>query len=254
MDEPVSSECIYNLLPRPEEPPRRRLKYLSKQRKIVQDDWNSKKSSHKTMGLPKVEPPCPKRHLLKHSKEQKLPEREPYKVPVDGVKTSIPSEKPLMGLQTKKNFVEANIAEVKMSVPKKPVPIYVDTRRGNKNLLEPSGLLPTLLHRKGYGKIPDYIIKRTEEEKKAQEEYDAYVKERIRQGSMKLLSEEERNDVLMGLKQNWEELNCAFQGLSILIDTLSKQHHKEKLEAKMKKLEEDINLIERHKFIYIPRN
>ncbi|XP_069770677.1 enkurin [Narcine bancroftii] len=254
MEELVSSECIYNLLPCPEEPARRPLKYHSKQRKRVQDEWNSKKSSHKTMGLPKIEPPCPKHHLQKHSKEPKLPEREPYKVPVDGIKSSIPSEKPLMGLQTKKNFVEANIAEVRMSVPKKPVPIYVDTRRGNKNLLEPSGLLPTLLHRKGYGKIPDYIIKRSEKEKKAQEEYDAYVKERIRQGSMKILSEEERENVLMGLKQNWEELNHAFQGLSILIDTLSKQRHKEKLEAKMKKLEQDIDLIERHKFIYIPQN
>lgn len=76
------------------------------------------------------------------------PTGEPYKVPVDGIISSIPTDKPLMGLHTKKNFVEANIAEVKMSVPKKPVPIYVDTKRGNRNLLEPSGLLPTLLHRK----------------------------------------------------------------------------------------------------------
>ncbi|XP_032871738.1 enkurin [Amblyraja radiata] len=254
MDGLLSGECIYNLLPQPEEPPRHRLKYYSKQRKMVQEELERKKSSYKTMGLPKVEPPCPRHHLLKHSKEPKLPDREPYKVPVDGIISSIPTDKPLMGLHTKKNFVESNIAEVKMSVPKKPVPIYVDTKRGNRNLLEPSGLLPTLLHRKGYGKIPDYIIKRTVEEKKAQEEYDAYVKERIRQGSMKLLSEEERNNVLMGLKQNWEELNHSFQGLSILIDTVSKQNHKEKLETKMKKLEQDIDLIERHKFIYIPQH
>uniref|UniRef100_UPI00398F621C enkurin isoform X2 n=1 Tax=Pristiophorus japonicus TaxID=55135 RepID=UPI00398F621C len=229
-------------------------RYHSVQRKIVQKDWDSKKSSYKTMGLPKVEPPCPKSHLLKHSKEPKLPERKPYKVPVDGIKSSIPSEKPIMGLHTKKNFVQANVVDVKMSVPKKPVPIYVDTRRGNKNLLEPSGLLPTLLYRKDYGKIPNYLIKRTEEEKKSQEEYDAYVKERLKQGSMKLLTEAERDNVLLGLKQNWEELNHSYQGLSILIDTLSKQLHKQRLENKMKKLEQDIDLIERHKFIYIPRN
>ncbi|XP_067863238.1 enkurin isoform X2 [Heptranchias perlo] len=231
-----------------------RERYHSVQRKVVQKDWDSKKSAYKTMGLPKVEAPCPKHHLLKHSKEQKLPERKPYKVPVEGIKTSIPSDKPIMGLHTKKNFVRANVVDVKMSVPRKPVPIYVDTRRGNKNLLEPSGLLPTLLYRKGFGKTPQYIIKRNEEEKKAQEEYDAYVKERIQQGSMKLLTEDEREDVLLGLKQNWEELNHAFQGLSLLIDTLSKQLYKQKLENKMKKLEQDIDLIERHKFIYIPQN
>ncbi|XP_078272271.1 enkurin isoform X2 [Rhinoraja longicauda] len=197
MDDLLSSECIYNLLPRPAVPPRLRLKYFSKQRQMVQEEWENKKSSYKTMGLPKVEPPCPRHHLLKHSKEPRLPERQPYKVPVDGIKSYIPTDKPLMGLRSKKNFVETNIADVKVSVPRKPVPIYVDTRRGNKNLLEPSGLLPTLLHRKGYGKIPDYIIKRTEEEKKAQEEYNAYVKERIQQGAMKMLSEEERNNVLM---------------------------------------------------------
>ncbi|XP_078272279.1 enkurin isoform X3 [Rhinoraja longicauda] len=204
MDDLLSSECIYNLLPRPAVPPRLRLKYFSKQRQMVQEEWENKKSSYKTMGLPKVEPPCPRHHLLKHSKEPRLPERQPYKVPVDGIKSYIPTDKPLMGLRSKKNFVETNIADVKVSVPRKPVPIYVDTRRGNKNLLEPSGLLPTLLHRKG-------------------------------------------------LKQNWEELNHSFQGLSILIDTVSKQNHKERLETKMKKLEQDIDLIERHKFIYIPQ-
>ncbi|XP_060681696.1 enkurin [Hemiscyllium ocellatum] len=254
MDDEAPSECIYNLLPRPQPPPRQRLNYRSKQRNIVQKDWDSKKSAHKTMGLPKVEPPCPKHHLLKHSKEQKLPERKPYKVPVEGIKSSIPSDKPLMGLRTKKNFVQANVFDVQMAVPKKPVPIIVDTRKGNKILLEPSGLLPTLLYRKDFGKIPDYLIKQSEEEKKAQEEYDAYVKERIRQGSMKMLTEEERNSVLSGLKRNWAELNHAYQSLSILIDTHSKQMHKEVLETKMKKLEQDIDMFEKHKFIYIPRN
>ncbi|XP_043546410.1 enkurin isoform X2 [Chiloscyllium plagiosum] len=206
MDDEAPSECIYNLLPRPQPPPRQRLNYHSKQRNIVQKDWDSKKSAHKTMGLPKVEPPCPKHHLLKHSKEQKLPERKPYKVPVEGIKSSIPSDKPLMGLRTKKNFVQANVVDVQMAVPKKPVPIIVDTRKGNKILLEPSGLLPTLLYRKDFGKIPDYLIKQSEEEKKAQEEYDAYVKERIRQGSMKMLTEEERNRVLSSDVQHLTEL------------------------------------------------
>ncbi|XP_072364554.1 enkurin isoform X2 [Scyliorhinus torazame] len=187
------------------------------------------------------------RRLVTHS-------RKPYKVPVEGITTSIPSDKPMMGLQTKKNFVQANIIDVQMLVPKKPVPILVDTRRGNKMLLEPSGLLPTLLYRKDFGKVPDYLIRRTEEEKKAQEDYDAYVKERIRQGSMKMLTEDERNSVLSGLKQNWAELNHAYQSLSILIDTISKQNHKERLETKMKKLEQDIDKIEKHKFIYIPQN
>lgn len=44
--------------------------------------------------------------------------------------------------------------------------------------------------------IPKYVIKRNEDAKKAQEEYDTYVRETLRQKAMKRLTEEERENLL----------------------------------------------------------
>lgn len=49
---------------------------------------------------------------------------------------------------------------------------------------------------KGYGVTPDYIRKRNEEVKKAQEEYDNYIQENLKEAAMKRLSDEEREAVL----------------------------------------------------------
>lgn len=44
--------------------------------------------------------------------------------------------------------------------------------------------------------MPEYICKRNEEVKKAQEEYDNYIQEQLRKAAMKRLSDEEREGVL----------------------------------------------------------
>jgi hypothetical protein len=53
-----------------------------------------------------------------------------------------------MGLKTSKNFITNNAVQNITSVPRAAQKIYVDTRRGDKNLLEPSGLEPVYVHRK----------------------------------------------------------------------------------------------------------
>ena len=53
-----------------------------------------------------------------------------------------------MGLKTMKNFITTNAVQNITSVPKQPGKIYVDTRRGDKNSLEPSGLEPVYIHKK----------------------------------------------------------------------------------------------------------
>lgn len=60
--------------------------------------------------------------------------------------------------------------------------------------------------------------------------------------------------VCQGLKKNWDELQHQYQGLSLVIDTLPKKHRKLQLEAEMKQLEKDIELMERHKIIYIAKS
>lgn len=51
-----------------------------------------------------------------------------------------------------------------------------------------------------YGEVPEYLQQRNEQERRAQEEYDEFVKEQREQGVMKHLSDEERRAVLEVLK------------------------------------------------------
>nr|XP_015207455.1 PREDICTED: enkurin isoform X1 [Lepisosteus oculatus] len=262
MSDVYPAESIYNLLPREEVDIQKPPRYTSKFRERVKKDAQKDKAANRTMGPAKVEVPSPENYLLKHSKEPRLPDKgdvldfaeKPFTHKDDErKKPRVPAktDHPVMGIQTKKNFITANAIENIMAVPKKPQPTYVDTRRGDKQPLETSGLVPKFVKKKDYGHTPEYLLQRKEEVRRAQEEYDEYVKERLRQGAMKQLSEEERETVLQGLKQNWEVLHRQYQGLSVVTDTTPKKNRKERLELQMKQLEGNIELVEKHKTIYI---
>ncbi|XP_036981697.2 enkurin isoform X2 [Artibeus jamaicensis] len=226
-------------------------RYISIFKTAIKEDMQKSKTAMKTMGPPKVEVPSPKDFLKKHSKEKTLPPKkkfdrtEPKKPPVP-----LRTDHPVMGVQSEKNFVSSNVADVIMGVAKKPKPIYVDKRTGDKHDLETSGLVPKYINKKDYGVTPEYICKRNEEIKNAQEEYDNYIQENLRKAAMKRLSDEEREAVLEGLKKNWEEVHKEFQSLSVF-DSMPKKTRKQKLEEKMKQLEHDIDVIAKHKIIYI---
>ena len=57
---------------------------------------------------------------------------------------------------------------------------------------------------------------------------------------------------LQGLKKIWEQLHHEYQGLPLVIDTISQKQHKQCLEAKMSQVEKDMDILERFKTIYIP--
>jgi hypothetical protein len=75
--------------------------------------------------------------------------------------------------------------------------------------------------------------------------------EYFKKGALRTMTEEERDAILRGLKQNWDELHHQFLSLSVVIDTIPKRLRKEKLENDMKLLEKDIDLLQRHQLIYI---
>ncbi|XP_052451965.1 enkurin isoform X1 [Carassius gibelio] len=257
-------ESIYNLIPREEEKAMKAPRYMSKFREQVKLEKEVNKAPSKTMGPAKVDVPSPQKYLLKHSKEPKLPEstfpafEKPFKYEDDELHSKPPvparTDKPLMGLHSNKNFIKTNAVENIMTVPRKPQPVYAYTKKGDKQLLENSGLVPKYIKKKDYGQTPEYLLQRREEVKRAQGEYDNYVKERMREGAMKQLSGEERHNILQALKKNWDELHHQYQGLSVVTDTAPKKYRKERLEQEMKQLEKDIELIERHKTIYIANN
>ncbi len=105
-----------------------------------------------------------------------------------------------------------------------------------------------------YGRTPGYLEQHKKEMKEAQEEYDRYVTESLRQGQMGQVQEAQRKDLLERLKMNWQEIHHHYQGLSVVTDTISKKARKEQMETEMKQLERDIELIERHKVIYIAQD
>uniref|UniRef100_A0A8V0XJ07 Enkurin, TRPC channel interacting protein n=1 Tax=Gallus gallus TaxID=9031 RepID=A0A8V0XJ07_CHICK len=249
----AAQESVYNLLPRLEEKPVKPPRYISTFRPSVKLEIEQSKAQWKTMGPAKVAVPSPKNFLKKHSKEPTLParkkEQESKKLPA----LSVPrrTDRPVMGIQSKKNFIKTNAVAAITGLPKKPQHIYVDRRQGDKYLLETSGLVPKYIKKKDYGVTPKYVTQRSEETKKAQEEYENSVLEYLKKKAMKQLSDEERECLLQGLKKNWEEVYREFQCLSVEIDTIPKKLYKGKLESQMKQLEHDIDVIEKHKVIYI---
>lgn len=75
--------------------------------------------------------------------EKMFDRNEPRKPPVP-----LRTDHPVMGIQSEKNFVNTNAADVIMGVAKKPKPIYVDKRTGDKHDLETSGLVPKYINKK----------------------------------------------------------------------------------------------------------
>ena len=109
------------------------------------------------------------------------------------------------------------------------------------------------LCRQDYGQVPQYLERRKEEMTTAQQEYEEYIAESMRRGQMDQVERDEREELLARLKKNWEELHHQYQGLSVVTDTATKKARKERMEAAMKQLEKDIELIERHRVIYIAK-
>ncbi|KAM4533627.1 enkurin [Odontesthes bonariensis] len=250
-------ESVYNWIPEEEEKIEKPKRYVSKFRPAVVLESKVTKDARRMMGPAKLELPSPHKYLKKHSKDPKLSEKpQPSK---DARSTCACTEKkpavpartdpPPMGIQTKRDFTKTTIF-----VPVKPKPTYVDTNKGHKELLENSGLVPKYLLKKDYGEAPLYLRQRNEAERRAQEENDRLIREEREQAAMHHLSDEERHAVLQDMKKNWDALHREYQGLSLIIDTLSKKAHKIRLEEAMKQLEQDISLFERCKTIYIPNN
>ncbi|NXN79776.1 ENKUR protein, partial [Bombycilla garrulus] len=225
-------------------------RYVSKYSEFVKQEAGKNKYQWKTMGPAKVAVPSPSDYLQKHSKEPKLAPKKKQ----EGDKVlplSVPRRTYHPVTRTKKNFINKNALAVIKGEPKKPEHFCVDTRQGDKYLLEPSGLFPKYIRKKNYGVLPKYVTQRNEEMKREEEEYQARVLEQLKKKAMKVLSEEERTNILEALKKKWEEVNHAYQCLPIVTDTMCKRMHKEELELKLKQLEHDIAAIEKYKSIYI---
>merc|ERR1712216_880285 len=221
-------ESIYCLIPPVIEPPPKPPLYRKYPGTVPS---NTRKCA--TMGPLKVPPPEPQRYLKAYTREDnKLP--EPCKFTFDDVmerKPGVPSkdDKPVMGLVTSKNFITCNAVENILAVPKK-----TDVRK------------VSYMNKKGYGKVPQYLEKVKGE---IQDEYNYIMRMQEAQeeadqdgnfGRTRMISENERGEMLNGLKTNWDRINKAYQTLSFTLDTPAKKQRKEEFEAQLEQLERDI--------------
>merc|ERR1711939_1114369 len=234
-------ESIYCLIPPVIEPPPKPPLYRSKYPGTVP----ANKKPDATMGPLKVAPPDPQKFLKAYTREDnKLPEprKFTYKDTMER-KPAVPTrtEKPVMGLVTSKNFITCNAVENILAVPKK-----TDVRQ------------VSYMNKKGYGKVPAYLEKVKGE---IQDEYnyimqmqEAAVEEMGDEtgegGRTRMLSENERLEMLNGLKTNWDRINKAYQTLSFTLDTPAKKQRKEEFEAQLEQIERDIErLSKRNVFV-----
>ena len=185
----------------------------------------------------------PAEFLRGGQKVQRVPARvDVTKFSFDSVvdkKSAVPrrTEKPVMGLQSSKNFVTANAIETILSEPRKMGGVPVQYAK-----------------RQGYGKVPKYlqtVKKQIAEEKEAVAATLAATHQQntAQQGGMLVLPERERVTLLRQLKSKWASVNERYQTLPCVLDTPAKRARKEKYEDALSMLERDIDLLSKQTVI-----
>jgi len=143
---------------------------------------------------------------------------------------------PPMNLVTSKNFVVANAVETILAAPKK-------VSQGAKDYL----------NKEDYGKVPKYLT-HIKEDIEAEYDYIRQLQEQAREQSgsqARPLEEQERQQLIEGLKAKWEAVNTEYQGQTHLtkLDTTGKKARKEKYEAELSQIEKDIEKLNRKNIV-----
>lgn len=106
-----------------------------------------------------------------------------------------------------------------------------------------------------FGKIPKYIarIKRDIEVENQLEEKLREQEEAVIRSKKRLLTSEERMNLISGLKAKWQALNSEYQKIThmTVLDTVGKVRRKENFEDQLVQTENDIKLLSRNDDIYI---
>lgn len=138
-----------------------------------------------------------------------------------------------MNILTTKNFIVANAVENILAAPKK-------TPRGVKDYL----------HKEDYGKTPAYlshIRKDMEEEYEYIRQLEQHRQDMRGDNQRRMMDDEERHELIDGLKAKWEHVNTGYQASTHLtkLDTIGKIKRKEKHETELAQIEKDIEKLNR---------
>jgi len=240
MDE---EETIYNLIPKP---PPVIVKGPLHVSKYAGDTtfMTAKKRAHGTMGEPKEKlQKSPEEFLKKRAVCRDLPPKK--EVSPHGNTTlkrpPVPSANETLKVKDppKKNYILENwkkAPQTKKLHPEKPVTFYTEKPE--------------------FGKVPKYLDK-VKKQSQAEAEYWDEVRESMMpedtETRCRLLSEEERLEILEGLQSNLADVKRRYAALSFGQDNLSFRRKKEEMESQMAQLESDIATFERQN-VYITEN
>lgn len=145
-------------------------------------------------------------------------------------------EPPVMNLVSRKNFIVANAVETILAQPKK-------LTQGTKDYL----------NKEDYGKMPKYLhnIKRDIE---CEYDYIKHIQDENAQDAsqgMRPLDEDERQQLINGMKAKWEKVNTDYQGLTHItqMNEQGKKARKEKWEAELANCEKDIEKLNKRSIL-----
>lgn len=212
----------------------------------------SRLKDHRTFGYPEEPLHAPSDFLRKRSRSasvfprcQREQVRLTLKAPLDHLGGKI--------VHHQVNHLIENIQRVDSIKPRRPATCSghsrCDTIRGDFFPLDRSGLVPKYVLKPKFGKVPQYIVERKREAQlRTQQE-----QERMRESEKgpKLISEGERQELLQGLRKNWEALQQVYKRLSLLTDTIPKKARKTQMENELKQIEKDMLFLENNRYIAV---
>lgn len=232
--EPEPEESVYHLIPPPDIKPPKQPLYVSKHSKFL-PGTQEKRRAAATFG--KLDNKAsPTQYLKKYERTAPLSKDQRKFERAGGRKPEVPSrdDAPVMGLVSSKNYITANAVDNILAVPKR-----VESKQVN------------YLAKPDYGKVPQYLGR---VKAQVEEEYEMI---RAMQevpdetsSQLQMLSEQERQGILEGLKANWERINTEYQTLSFSVDTASKKKRKEEYEAMLEQIERDVKKLQKG-FVFV---
>ncbi|PRP88341.1 enkurin-like [Planoprotostelium fungivorum] len=230
----MSGESIYDLI-KDSPPPVIKKEYKPKR---IEDSPGTKKKLSATLGPAKVPLRDPSNFLKKKEKTapleatSKRPDRDETK------KQAVPKvdEKPVMGIVTQKNFVKTNRVDAATTTPKKTASAEFDYTK-----------------KPDFGKPPKYLEK-VKETLKQEEQNKKDAEEREKQAGkprMRAITAEEREEMLSGLRANYERVQGVYRQMPVALNTLAQRQRKEEYEQQLDLLENDIQLLSSNKELLI---
>jgi len=248
-------ENIYNLIPQVPEVIQRPPRYVSKYSKTMAPtastfgqstvaqfkttnmagDWQEPKLAHNhTKTGANFGPRNPRKKMptqfLKKTSTNELP--PPPQFRSRNLGSTIPSANSLPAVTSKSrtNYIKQNaLAAITQQTGKRPMP------------------QERFVNKPGFGKSPEYLANvRNEIQAERDYVYQAMEQDRAQyemgMPTRRLLTEEERTQLLIGLKDKWETVNKEYQTMThrVALDTMGSIRRKEEYEAELTRLEKSV--------------